>query len=275
MANKRIKRVIIAGAGFSAPAKLPIQSRIIDRMAEVPEMDFLTGKMPEESMTFLDAFITVGLFLLDNYAKKDYTEYRVKYQKLVDKDLAYRTFFGAQEIDFKSLWSEETSKTVRSVLEKVVSQGSGKNAGIEGYSIGGKTATSQTLPRGSGRYISSFLGFAPAENPTVLGLCIIHNPQGMYYGGIIAAPVIRSSGAFLKMYFHILESKKQLRRKPDKAESQHLINEKKSFILVRNYKKTKELKRCEDGVSCSDPCADLICDQPCIRTDCYPFFKKT
>ena len=87
MANKRIKRVIIAGAGFSAPAKLPIQSRIIDRMAEVPEMDFLTGKMPEESMTFLDAFITVGLFLLDNYAKKDYTEYRVKYQKLVDKDL--------------------------------------------------------------------------------------------------------------------------------------------------------------------------------------------
>lgn len=116
MANKRIKRVIIAGAGFSAPAKLPIQSRIIDRMAEVPEMDFLTGKMPEESMTFLDAFITVGLFLLDNYAKKDYTEYRVKYQKLVDKDLAYRTFFGAQEIDFKSLWSEETSKTLSSIF---------------------------------------------------------------------------------------------------------------------------------------------------------------
>lgn len=88
--------------------------------------------------------------------------------------------------------SEETSETVRFILEKVVSEGSGKNAGIEGYSIGGKTATSQTLPRGSGRYISSFLGFAPAENPTVLGLCIIYNPQGMYYGGIIAAPVIRS-----------------------------------------------------------------------------------
>ena len=88
--------------------------------------------------------------------------------------------------------SEKTSRTVRSILEKVVSLGSGKNAGIEGYSIGGKTATSQTLPRGSGRYISSFLGFAPAEDPTVLGLCIIHNPQGMYYGGIIAAPVIRN-----------------------------------------------------------------------------------
>jgi len=88
--------------------------------------------------------------------------------------------------------SEKTSKKVREILETVVSQGSGKNAKIEGYSIGGKTATSQTLPRSANRYISSFLGFAPAENPQVLGLCIIHNPQGIYYGGTIAAPVIRS-----------------------------------------------------------------------------------
>ena len=88
--------------------------------------------------------------------------------------------------------SEETSKKVREILETVVSQGSGKNAKIEGYSIGGKTATSQTLPRSANRYISSFLGFAPAENPQVLGLCIIHNPQGIYYGGTLAAPVIRS-----------------------------------------------------------------------------------
>ena len=88
--------------------------------------------------------------------------------------------------------SEETSKKVREILETVVSQGSGKNAKIEGYSIGGKTATSQTLPRSANRYISSFLGFALAENPQVLGLCIIHNPQGIYYGGTIAAPVIRS-----------------------------------------------------------------------------------
>ena len=88
--------------------------------------------------------------------------------------------------------SGETSRTVRTILETVVSEGSGKNAGIEGFSIGGKTATSQTLPRGSGRYISSFLGFAPAEDPKVLALCIIHNPKGMYYGGIIAAPVVRS-----------------------------------------------------------------------------------
>ena len=88
--------------------------------------------------------------------------------------------------------SEETSETVRYILEKVVAEGSGRNAGIEGYSIGGKTATSQTLPRSANRYISSFLGFAPAENPRVLALCIIHNPQGVYYGGTIAAPVVRS-----------------------------------------------------------------------------------
>ena len=76
--------------------------------------------------------------------------------------------------------SEETSRTVREILESVVSEGSGKNAYLEGYSIGGKTATSQTLPRSANRYISSFLGFTPAEHPTVLGLCIIRNPQGVY-----------------------------------------------------------------------------------------------
>ena len=88
--------------------------------------------------------------------------------------------------------SEETSGEIRKILETVVSQGSGKNAKIEGYAIGGKTATSQTLPRSANRYISSFLGFAPADDPQVLGLCIIHDPKGIYYGGTIAAPVIRS-----------------------------------------------------------------------------------
>ena len=88
--------------------------------------------------------------------------------------------------------SEKTSETVREILEKVVSPGSGKNAHIEGYTVGGKTATSQTLPRSANRYISSFLGFMPAENPTILGLCIIHDPQGVYYGGTIAAPVIKN-----------------------------------------------------------------------------------
>ena len=101
----------------------------------------------------------------------------------------------AQKIEYppqKRIISQETSETVRAILETVVSEGSGKNAKIEGYSIGGKTATSQTLPRSANRYISSFLGFAPAENPQILGICIIHNPQGIYYGGTIAAPVIRS-----------------------------------------------------------------------------------
>ena len=88
--------------------------------------------------------------------------------------------------------SEKTSKTMQTLLEGVVANGSGKNAYIEGYSIGGKTATSQTLPRNANRYISSFLGFTPAEHPTVLGLCIIRNPQGVYYGGTICAPVILS-----------------------------------------------------------------------------------
>ena len=87
--------------------------------------------------------------------------------------------------------SEETSETMRMLLKSVVEEGSGKNGYIEGYSIGGKTATSQTLPRSANKYISSFLGFAPAEDPRILGMVVIHNPQGIYYGGTIAAPVLR------------------------------------------------------------------------------------
>ena len=92
----------------------------------------------------------------------------------------------------KNIVSKETSATMRMLLESVVSEGSGKNAYIEGYKIGGKTATSQTLPRSANRYISSFIGFAPADNPQVLGMCVIYNPQGVYYGGTIAAPVIKN-----------------------------------------------------------------------------------
>lgn len=91
----------------------------------------------------------------------------------------------------KQILSEKTSETMRYILEQVVDGGSGKNAYIKGYHIGGKTATSETLPRSANHYISSFIGFAPAEKPKVLGLCVIHNPQGVYYGGTIAAPVIR------------------------------------------------------------------------------------
>ena len=91
----------------------------------------------------------------------------------------------------KGIVSEETSETMQMLLESVVSEGSGKNAYIEGYSIGGKTATSQTLPRSANKYISSFIGFAPADAPQILGIVIIHDPQGVYYGGTIAAPVLR------------------------------------------------------------------------------------
>lgn len=88
--------------------------------------------------------------------------------------------------------SEETSEKMRYALEMVVQEGGGKNGQVEGYRIGGKTATSQTLPRSAHRYISSFIGFAPADDPVILGLCIIYNPQGIYYGGTIAAPVIKN-----------------------------------------------------------------------------------
>ena len=91
----------------------------------------------------------------------------------------------------EEICSGETSETMQYLLEKVVSEGGGKNAKIEGYAIGGKTATSQTLPRSEHRYISSFLGFAPADDPKVLVIAIINNPKGTYYGGLIAAPVVK------------------------------------------------------------------------------------
>ena len=93
--------------------------------------------------------------------------------------------------DGERIVSEQTSATLRNVLEQVVDGGSGKNAYIEGYRIGGKTATSETLPRSANKYISSFIGFAPADDPQVIVLCVINNPQGLYYGGLIAAPVVK------------------------------------------------------------------------------------
>ena len=88
--------------------------------------------------------------------------------------------------------SEKVSGEMREILEKVVSEGSGHKAYLEGYRIGGKTATSQTLPRSAHKYISSFLGFAPADDPQVLALCIVHDPQGIYYGGTVCAPVVKN-----------------------------------------------------------------------------------
>ena len=104
----------------------------------------------------------------------------------------------------------EISDTVRYILEQVVAEGSGRNAAVEGYRIGGKTATSQTLPRSANRYISSFLGFAPADDPKVLALCIIHDPQGIYYGGTIAAPVIRSIFENVLPYLGIEKSERSV-----------------------------------------------------------------
>ena len=99
------------------------------------------------------------------------------------EELSYETQEG--------IVSSQVSEEIRYILEKVVSEGSGKNAAIEGRTIGGKTATSQTLPRSENRYISSFLGFTPAENPQILGIVVIYDPQGVYYGGTIAAPVMK------------------------------------------------------------------------------------
>ena len=87
--------------------------------------------------------------------------------------------------------SAETSATMREILEMVVLEGSGANGRVEGFRVGGKTATSQTLPRGSGRYIASFVGFAPADNPQVIAIAIVNNPQGVYYGSQVAAPIVR------------------------------------------------------------------------------------
>ncbi len=91
----------------------------------------------------------------------------------------------------EQILSSETSSTIKMILEQVVENGTGKNGYVEGYRVGGKTATSETLPRGRGKYISSFLGFAPADNPNILAVAIINNPKGTYYGGTIAAPIVR------------------------------------------------------------------------------------
>ena len=110
----------------------------------------------------------------------------------------------------KGIVSEETSATMREILEMVVSEGSGKNGAVPGVRIGGKTATSQTLPRGSGRYISSFVGFAPADNPKVMALAIINNPKGVYYGGQVAAPIVRQLFENILPYLGIMEYNEEI-----------------------------------------------------------------
>jgi len=101
--------------------------------------------------------------------------------------------------------SEKTSETMREILEMVVAEGSGRNGAVAGFRIGGKTATSQTLPRGSGRYIASFVAFAPADDPQVIAIAIVNNPQGTYYGGQVAAPILRQLFENILPYMGIME----------------------------------------------------------------------
>ena len=115
-----------------------------------------------------------------------------------------------QEFAYDTQYSailNQTSDTMRDILRQVVEEGGGKKAYIEGFSIGGKTATSQKLPRGSGKYIASFIGFAPVDNPKVIAMCIIDEPQGVYYGGTIAAPVIKELYENILPYLEISSDK--------------------------------------------------------------------
>ena len=121
----------------------------------------------------------------------------------VEGDLVEK--FGYKEK--KGVVSKETSDTMKYVLEKVISEGTGSKGQVEGYKVGGKTATSQKLPRGSGRYIASFMGFAPADNPMVIAMAIIDEPEGIYYGGQVAAPVI--SELYRNILPYLLEEKEQ------------------------------------------------------------------
>ena len=97
---------------------------------------------------------------------------------------------GVPETVLDTAEDASISEEVRKALEKVVSEGGGKKAGVEGYFIGGKTGTSQKLPRGNGKYIASCIGFSPVDNPSVIAMVRIDEPQGLYYGGVIAAPAI-------------------------------------------------------------------------------------
>lgn len=134
---------------------------------------------PMQLAATVSSIVNGGTRVTPHFAK----EIRDEAGKLV------KTFdYGAGE----RIVSEETSETMQMLLESVVSEGGGSKGQVEGYRIGGKTATSQTLPRSAKQYISSFVGFAPADDPQVLGLVIIAKPTGVYYGGTIAAPVLQS-----------------------------------------------------------------------------------
>ncbi len=133
---------------------------------------------PIQLLTTISSIINGGTRVTPHFGKCIVGENSVAMQQLVFPEV-------------NGIVSEETSAIMRDMLEKVVSEGGGTNGKVEGFSVGGKTATSQTLPRGTGRYISSFVGFAPAEDPQVIAIAIVTNPKGLYYGGLVAAPIIR------------------------------------------------------------------------------------
>lgn len=160
-------------------------STIMHKMENVGQVELATMSFgqsfqitPMQMITTVSSLVNGGKRIVPHFGKSVYGEDGKKI-----KDFSYD--------NGKQIVSEEVSETMQVLLESVVSEGGGSNAYIEGYQIGGKTATSQTLPRSANKYISSFIGFAPADDPQVIAMAIIYNPQGIYYGGLIAAPVVR------------------------------------------------------------------------------------
>lgn len=133
---------------------------------------------PVRLMTTVSALINGGTLITPHFGVKSMNR-----EKTEIEEYTYPITEG--------IVSADTTEKLKYILEQVVENGGGKNGYVEGFRVGGKTATSQTLPRGTGRYISSFLGFAPADDPQVMALAIIDTPQGVYYGGTIAAPIVR------------------------------------------------------------------------------------
>ena len=158
---------------------------IIHKLKNVGEVELATMSFgqsfqitPLQLLRAASAIINGGTLITPHFAVKT-----------VNEDGETTKVFEYERVE--NAVSGETSGLMKQLLESVVSEGGGKRCYIEGYRIGGKTATSQKLPRGSGKYIASFIGFAPADNPQVIAMCIIDEPEGIYYGGTIAAPVIR------------------------------------------------------------------------------------
>lgn len=168
--------------GIDLPGEAATIMHKVENIGEVELATIAFGQSfqitPVRLMTTVSGIINGGKLVIPHFGV------RVMNQ---DKDVIEEFEYPVTE----GIVSSDTTEKMKYVLEQVVENGGGKNGRVEGYRVGGKTATSQTLPRGTGRYISSFLGFAPADDPQVMALCIIDTPQGQYYGGQIAAPVVR------------------------------------------------------------------------------------